>query len=106
MPYLGVYEARWRAAARSIAWVGTPRRRGPTCVVTPLVISGISRIVIPCTIALLVAIAISVSIVVRSLVVIARLARVVGIGDSHEFIIGSASGEHGDSKEYGNQFHD
>ena len=54
----------------------------------------------------MVAIAISGSIVVRSLVVIARLARVVGIGDSHEFIIGGASGEHGDSKEYGNQFHD
>jgi hypothetical protein len=54
---------------------------------------------------LLVAIALSVSIVV-SLVVIARLARVVGIGDSREFIKGSASGEHGGGKEYGNQFHD
>jgi hypothetical protein len=74
-------------------------------VVTPLEISAISRIVIPCPIALLVAIAISVSIVVL-LIVIARLSRVVGIADSHEFIKGSASGEHGGGKEYGNQFHD
>jgi hypothetical protein len=54
---------------------------------------------------LLAAIAISVSIVVL-FIVISRLARIVGVGDSHEFIKGSASGEHGGGKEYGNQFHD
>ncbi len=70
----------------------------------PLVTSAISRIVIPCPIALLVAVAVIVPIVVP-LVVIARLARVVGVGDSREFIKGSATGEHGDGKECGNQFH-
>ena len=41
-----------------------------------------------------------------SLVVIARLARVVGVGDPREFIKGSAPAEHGEAKECYNQFHD
>jgi hypothetical protein len=39
------------------------------------------------------------------LVVIARLARVVGVGNPREFIKGSASGEHGEAKECENHFH-
>jgi hypothetical protein len=54
---------------------------------------------------LLVAIVLGISIVVPLVVIIARSARVVGVGDSHEFIIGSAAGEHGASEECENQFH-
>jgi hypothetical protein len=52
-------------------------------------------IVVTCPVALLVAIAVSALVVgLRSLVVIARLAREVGVGDSHEFIESGTSSEH------------
>jgi len=68
------------------------------------VISGISRIVIPCPIALLVSIVLRVPIVMP-LFVIARLARVVGVVNPREFIKGSAPAEHGEAKECENHFH-
>jgi hypothetical protein len=52
-------------------------------------------IVIPCPVALLVAITVSALIVgLRALVVISRLAQEVGVGDSHEFIESGTSSEH------------